>query len=64
MDDMCEDHSTKFMGRKHPDGKNKGDRTNPDHMRGVGHPAMHTKGKLPSQLNPDHGMHKGAGKHM
>jgi len=68
MDDMkiCDDHCDTFAPRKHPDAKAHGhESTLPDnHKRGVGHPAHHSRGKLPSQLQPDHGPHKGAGKHM
>ena len=61
-DDLCEAHHTTFAGHPHPDGMHKPTHL-PEHKRGAGHPARHTKGKLPAQLNPDHGMHKGAGKH-
>lgn len=63
MDDICEDHSSAFAPRMHPEGNRKGGEHLPDHKRGVGAPAMHTKGKMPSQLQPDHGVHRGAGKH-
>lgn len=66
-DDMkiCDDHSAAFAPRVHPDGGKENGMTLPDnHKRGVGHPAHHTKGKHPSQLQPDHGPHKGAGKHV
>jgi hypothetical protein len=58
MDDMCDDHHKTFAGKKHPDGKHNDGKHLHDHQRAVGHPAMHTKGKLPSQLNPDMGPHK------
>lgn len=66
MDDMkiCDDHCDAFAPQMHPEGMKKGGESLPDHKRAVGHPAHHTKGKMPSQLNPDHGPHKGAGKHM
>lgn len=64
-DDMtCDDHCDQFKPRVHPEGNRKGGESVGDHMRGVGHPAHHSKGKMPSQLNPDHGPHKGAGKNM
>ena len=34
-----------------------------DHQRGAAHPRKHTAGRLPAQMNPDHGTHRGAGKH-
>lgn len=57
MDD-CEDHGTKFAGKKHPDHAKPTHVTIPDHKRSAGGPAGHTKGKMPSQLNPDHGPHR------
>ena len=64
-DTICDEHHTVFAPRVHPEGMRKGGESMPDNSkRGVGHPAHHTKGHLPSQLNPDHGSHKGAGKHM
>lgn len=58
MDDMCDDHSSAFSPKVHADGTKNDSKHIPDHKRGVGHPAHHTKGKMPSQLNPDHGPHK------
>jgi hypothetical protein len=62
MDDMCEDHHKKFAGKKHPDRMHRPDMSEagwlPDHKRAAGHPAKHTAGKMPSQLNPDHGSHR------
>lgn len=55
----CEDHATAFAPRLHPEphvGVEKG--YLPEGKRGSAHPAHHTKGKFPSQLNPDHGPHK------
>lgn len=53
----CEDHAEAHPFHEHPDGKHKNDKHMADHERGAGHPAHHTKGKMPSQLNPDHGPH-------
>lgn len=52
----CEDHGMKFGGKPHPD-KHAGVRAShlPNHKRGAGPPGKHTPGKMPSQLNPDHG---------
>ena len=59
MDDMCEDHHEKFRGKVHKDRKhNPGMGYAPDHKRGVMHPQMHSRGKMPAQINPDHGPHK------
>lgn len=60
----CSDHSNYAGGHHvHPDaGRKEGYTPLPEHRRGVGHPAKHSKGKLPSQLNPDHGTHRGAGR--
>lgn len=56
--DECESHGSKFGGLKHMDGMHDpGMGYAPDHKRGVGAPAHHTKGKMPAQLNPDHGPH-------
>jgi hypothetical protein len=55
----CDDHCDAMPHSKHPDmGKN----THKamlwsDESRGAGHPKHHTKGKMMSQLNPDHGPH-------
>lgn len=51
----CEDHGSKFGGRKHPDANRKRDLPMVEPKRGAGHPAHHTKGKMPSQLAPNHG---------
>jgi len=61
MDDMCEDHHKTFAGKTHGDrahlpGKGEAGWL-PDHKRTSGPPGHHTKGKLPSQLNPNHGKH-------
>lgn len=61
MDDCC-DHGSQFAPRVHPDRGHKAKQLG-EHERAVGHPAKHTGGKMLSQLNPDHGPHKGAGKH-
>lgn len=53
----CEDHAEAHAFHEHPDGKHKNVNMMADHERGVGHPAHHSKGKMPSQLNPDHGPH-------
>jgi len=58
--DHCDDHHVTFAGKKHKDAKHDPNGQAgwlPDHKRGAGHPAHHTSGKLPSQLNPDHGKH-------
>lgn len=61
MDDSCEDHSTKFAGLKHMDhpdhSKADGKHLHGDHERAAAHPAHHSKGMMPSQLNPEHGPH-------
>lgn len=61
MADDCMDHHAAFAPRKHPDygwgEPNRGYSPMHDHHRGAGHPAHHSKGKLPAQLNPDHGPH-------
>ncbi len=62
-DDVCDAHHEAFAPRVHPEGNRKGGEHLHDHKRGAGPPAMHTKGKLPSQLNIDHGPHRGAGRH-
>lgn len=62
MDDTCDAHHKVFKGKRHPDfghgqSPSYGDML-PEHKRGAGHPAKHSSGKLPSQLNPDHGPHR------
>lgn len=59
----CDDHHSKFKGHKHPDANHKPSFM-ADHERGAAHPQHHTKGQLRSQMNPDHGPHKGAGRHV
>lgn len=56
MSQDCEDHGMKFGGKPHPD-KHAGVRAKnlKEKNRGAAHPAKHTAGKMPSQLNPDHG---------
>lgn len=53
----CDDHGAYFgQGRKHPDRMhNPGRGYDPETKRGAAHPAHHTPGKMPSQLNPNHG---------
>ena len=58
MDDECPMHHEAFAPKVHADGTKFDGKHLHDHKRGVGHPAHHTKGKMPSQLNPDHGPHK------
>lgn len=58
MDDMCDDHHEMFAPKMHSEGTKNDSKHLHDHQRGVGHPAKHTKGKMPSQLQPDHGPHK------
>ena len=60
MNDTCDAHHSTFAGKKHPDfgHKEKGYNVMPEPKRGAGHPAKHSAGKMPSQLNPDHGPHK------
>lgn len=58
MDDNCEAHHEKFAGKAHPDGKHNNNKHLHEHQRAAGHPAKHTKGQFPSQLQPDHGPHK------
>lgn len=53
----CDDHADMVPHIPHPDGQGKHNKHLHDHQRGVGHPAHHTKGKMPAQLNPDHGPH-------
>lgn len=57
-DHDCDDHSTKFAPKKHPEFGSKGDKMNADHQRGAAHPMHHTKGQMRSQMQPDHGTHK------
>lgn len=57
MDDNCMDHASKFAPKVHPDRGTKGGELG-EGQRAAGHPAHHTKGKMRSQLNPDHGPHK------
>ena len=52
----CDDHAKAHAHKTHPD-RNMGHEALPDHKRGVAGPAHHTKGSMPSQLNPDHGPH-------
>lgn len=54
----CDDHCTAHAPKVHPDHGKPNNKMNADHQRSVGHPAHHTKGSMPSQLNPDHGPHK------
>jgi hypothetical protein len=61
-DQGCMDHAQAFAPRKHADIRHVPS-SMPDHKRGAGHPAKHSPGKLAAQLNPDHGPHKGAGRH-
>ena len=57
-DDMvCEDHGSKFAGKPHPDAKHVPAHT-PEHKRAVSPPSHHTRGKMKSQMNPDHGPHR------
>lgn len=62
MNDTCDAHHSTFAGRPHPDYNHKeanmGYSPLPEHKRGAGHPAKHSSGKMPSQLNPDHGPHR------
>src|ERR1043166_9658780 len=53
----CKDHHEEFAPHVHMDGGHHNNTHLHDHQRGAGHPAHHTKGKMPSQLNPDHGPH-------
>lgn len=53
----CTEHSDIVPHYKHKEGGKANNKIMHDHERGVGHPAHHTKGKHPSQLNPDHGPH-------
>lgn len=66
-DFCCDSHASTFPERKHPDFGHKqkgyGD-VLPDHNRGAAHPMHHSRGKLRAQMNPDHGPHRGAGKHV
>lgn len=57
MDNDCEDHHSKFAGKAHPD-RSHVPSNMPEHKRGAAHPAHHSKGKMPAQLQPDHGPHK------
>lgn len=55
----CDDHHTKFAPKVHPDAKSDtGKHLHADHQRAAGHPAKHSAGKMPSQLQPDHGPHR------
>lgn len=58
QNDVCDDHHSKFAPKKHPDAGKPHNNPVGDHQRSIGHPANHTPGKMPSQLNPDHGPHK------
>lgn len=60
--DDCMSHAAAFPPRVHPDSKHVPSHL-PEGKRGVGHPAKHSSGKLSAQLNPDHGPHRGAGRH-
>lgn len=51
----CDDHSNAFSPKKHPDAGMKTHKVTKDHKRAAIHPQHHTKGQLPSQMNPDHG---------
>ena len=53
----CEQHEDMAEHHEHMDRHMTHEAPMHDHERGAGHPAHHTKGKLPSQLNPDHGPH-------
>jgi len=58
MDDCCDDHHTKFAPKVHPDAKKDTGKHLHEGARAAGHPAKHSSGKMPSQLQPDHGPHK------
>lgn len=58
MDDKCDAHHEAFAPKMHPEHMSKGDKHLMEHQRGAAHPAKHTKGRMPSQLQPDHGPHK------
>lgn len=53
----CDDHEDMTPHHKHMDAGKSHESPLHDHERGAGHPAHHSKGKMPSQLNPDHGPH-------
>lgn len=56
--DCCDDHHTVFAPKKHPEFGSKGDKHLRETERGAAHPQHHTKGQMPSQLQPDHGPHR------
>jgi hypothetical protein len=58
MKDECDAHHKVFAGKQHMDGMHDpGMGYDPEHKRAGKPPAHHTKGKLPAQLNIDHGPH-------
>lgn len=56
----CDDHAAMAAHVPHPDGSGHGDKHNKhlhEGMRAAMHPQHHSKGKMPAQMNPDHGPH-------
>lgn len=54
----CDDHAEAHAFHEHPDGMHHKHADHlEEHERGAGHPAHHSKNKMRSQLNPDHGPH-------
>lgn len=53
----CDDHEDMVPHHKHMDAHMMKEAPMHDHERGAGHPAHHSKNKMRSQLNPDHGPH-------
>jgi len=54
----CDDHAVAHAPKVHPEHNSKGNKHLHEHERGAAHPQTHTKGMMPSQLNPDHGPHR------
>lgn len=54
----CDDHADMVPHVKHPDGEDsKHNKHLHEGARGAVHPQHHTSGKMPAQMNPDHGPH-------
>lgn len=56
----CTDHADMVPHHKHPDGSGHMDKHAKhlhEHMRAAPHPQHHSSGKMPAQMNPDHGPH-------
>ena len=54
----CDQHHEAFSPKMHPEFGSKGNKHLHDEARAAKHPKHHTKGMMPSQMNPDHGPHR------